>query len=332
MRYLITALTLLVIVPVAAVADEPAKGVGAAIRRGLKFLATDSVAWKKERNCVSCHHAAETVWAMREAKQRGHKVDEAVLAEMTKWIAESGDGTGRVQKRPEKAPRALNTYALYMALALAADANPDAKARDTLAKLRKNVKADQTDDGSWMAWPDTRPPIFGPSSAAMTALATLSLTNGMAVDDPALPAIRDKAVKWLEAAPPEDDIQAAALRLLVLHRLKRSDTILQPLVKHIVERQNPDGGWSQIKAMAGDAHATGQALYALAEAGLKPDHAVLKRGRDFLVKTQRPDGSWAMTSRPCPPSNKGAKSLMPITGAGSSWGVMGLVRAVRKIQ
>lgn len=43
--------------------------------------------------------------------------------------------------------------------------------------------------------------------------------------------------------------------------------------------------------------------------------------------TQREDGGWTMTSRPCPPSNMGAKNLIPITGAGSSWAVLGLVRS-----
>src|SRR5689334_13847948 len=45
-------------------------GVAATIDRGLAFLVKDARAWKKQYNCVSCHHAALVVWAMREAKQR----------------------------------------------------------------------------------------------------------------------------------------------------------------------------------------------------------------------------------------------------------------------
>ena len=62
------------------------------IDRGLAFLAKDALAWKSEHNCVSCHHAGLVIWSMREAKERGHAVDEAVLADLTKWVAESGDG------------------------------------------------------------------------------------------------------------------------------------------------------------------------------------------------------------------------------------------------
>ncbi len=77
--------------------------VDAAIDRGLAFLAKDALAWKNEHNCVSCHHAALVVWSMREAKLRGHAVDEPVLAELTKWVAESGDGKFGLARPAERA-------------------------------------------------------------------------------------------------------------------------------------------------------------------------------------------------------------------------------------
>ena len=80
--------------------------VGPTIGRGLAFLAKDAMAWKKEHNCASCHHAALVIWSMREAKQRGHAVDEPVLAELTKWVAESGNGKFGLA-RPESAPKAV---------------------------------------------------------------------------------------------------------------------------------------------------------------------------------------------------------------------------------
>ena len=79
--------------------------------------------------------------------------------------------------------------------------------------------------------------------------------------------------------------------------------------------------------MASDAWATGQALYALAHAGIKSDEPVIARAHAFLIKTQRADGSWPMTSRPTKPGGKGSTSLIPITGGGSSWAVLGLVRS-----
>jgi hypothetical protein len=75
--------------------------------------------------------------------------------------------------------------------------------------------------------------------------------------------------------------------------------------------------------MASDAWATGQALYALAHAGIKPDEPIIQRGHAFLVGTQRDDGSWPMTSRPAKPGGEGSKSLIPITAAGSAWATLG---------
>src|SRR5258706_207986 len=89
---------------------EPAK-VRAAIAGGLGFLVKDALAWKEKHECVSCHHAGLVVWSMREAKQRGHAINEPVLAELTKWIAESGDGKTGVP-RPAGLPKALNTKAV----------------------------------------------------------------------------------------------------------------------------------------------------------------------------------------------------------------------------
>jgi hypothetical protein len=101
----------------------------------------------------------------------------------------------------------------------------------------------------------------------------------------------------------------------------------QSLVKRIRERQNPDSGWSQAEGMASDAWATGQALYALGQARVKPDAPVLTRAQGFLIRTQRDDGSWPMASRPVKPGGQGSKCLIPITGARSAWAVLGLVRS-----
>jgi hypothetical protein len=49
--------------------------------------------------------------------------------------------------------------------------------------------------------------------------------------------------------------------------------------------------------MATDAYATGQALWALAEAGLPPDAPAYRRGAEYLLKTQLEDGTWFVRTR-----------------------------------
>lgn len=304
--------------------QKPAS-VDAAIDRGLAFLVKDALAWKSKHKCVSCHHAALVVWSMREAKVRGHAVNEPVLTELTKWSAEAGDGKTGVP-RPKGLPRALNARAVWFALALAADPKPDAVTQKGLGLLWKTVKSDQVEKGYWVSWPETRPPIFGNSDESMTALATLALVSAAATGDGEARAARDKAVRWLAETRTDDDPQSVAMRLVLWQRLGRPAKEWAPLVRRIKDRQNADGGWSQAKDMASDAWATGQALYALAHAGIKPQDPVIARGHSFLIKTQRADGSWAMTSRPTKPGEKSSSSLIPITGAGSAWAILGLVR------
>jgi hypothetical protein len=90
--------------------------------------------------------------------------------------------------------------------------------------------------------------------------------------------------------------------------------------------QRSDGGWAQNAEMASDAFATGQTLYALAQAGFTNEQAEIMRAVDFLVGTQKPDGSWTMASRSTPDGSPGsAKLLTPITCAASSWATLGLV-------
>jgi hypothetical protein len=300
--------------------------VSAAIDQGLAFLAKDALAWKNQHNCVSCHHAGLVIWSMREARLRGHAVDEPVLAELTKWVAESGDGKTGVP-RPAGQPRALNAKAVWFALALGADPGPDAVAQKGLKLLLETVKGDQTEDGEWLSWPETRPPIFGDSDESMTALATLALLPAAAAGDDAAKSVRDGGVKWLAKTKTDDDPQSVAMRLVLWIRLGRPAEEWRPLVRRIQERQHADGGWSQAKGVASDAWATGQALYALAHAGIKPDEPVIQRAQAFLIRTQRDDGSWPMTSRPVKPGGEGCKSLIPITAAGSAWATLGLVRS-----
>src|SRR6516225_2821097 len=148
--------------------------VSTTIDRGLAFLARDALAWKKKHNCASCHHASLVVWATREGKLRGHAVDEPVLAEMTKWLAESGDGKFGLA-RPASAPKAASPKAVYFALALGVDPKPDEPSQKGLRLLLKTVAAEQTENGSWSTWPETRPPIFGSSNESLTVLATLAV-------------------------------------------------------------------------------------------------------------------------------------------------------------
>ena len=297
-----------------------------AIDRGLVFLARDAVAWNQEHHCASCHHAALIVWAMNEAKARGHTTDESVRSDLTRALAEVGDGKTSLP-RPPGIPRALNTKALYFALGLGSVGHRTTNQSEALNRLVETVKADQTDAGYWAAWPGSLPPIFGQSNERMTLLANLALLPAANAGDLAAKRAINDGVAWLKATRSDQDPQATALRLVLWTRLGRPRSEGSPLVRRIRSAQKPDGGWSQTAKGPSDAWATGQALYALSLAAKSECEPTLYRGRAFLIRSQRADGSWPMLSRSDKPGEKAAESAIPITGAGSAWAVIGLVNA-----
>lgn len=309
-------------------ATEPNK-IDGAIKLGLEFLAKDAVKWNQEHNCASCHHSSLVIWSMREAKRAGFAIDEPVLAELTKMATESGDGKFGLDRPPE-APDAASPKAMYFALALGQDPQPDDATRQAITRFLGTVKSEQTQNGSWTVWPNTRPPIFGKSKESLTLLASLALLPTAASGDAEAKAALDLSTKWLSETKTDDDPQSNALRLILWKKLDRPEAELAPLVAGIRQRQQSDGGWRQTPEMANDAWATGQALFSLGYAGVDPHDPAIVAGREFLAKTQQPDGSWIMQSRPTSVGGEGATSLIPITGGGSAWAVLGLVRTARK--
>lgn len=180
--------------------------VDVAIGRGIGFFVKDARAWKQEHDCASCHHASLVICALREARRFGHAVDEPVLAELTKWIAESGDGKFG-QARPPDAPKA-SPKAIYFALALGADPKPDEASQKGLNLILKTVETEQTENGSRSAWPAARPPTFGTSDGSLTALASLAVLPAAAAGDNEAQAAHDKAVKWLAETKTDGDPQS----------------------------------------------------------------------------------------------------------------------------
>jgi hypothetical protein len=138
---------------------------------------------------------------------------------------------------------------------------------------------------------------------------------------------RAKAAAWLGKSVPEDTTQAAAIRLFMRVREGEPAKALAAEIDQLLGLQNKDGGWGQLKDLASDAYATGQALYMLRLAGVKTEREEMQRAVAFLIANQRENGSWPMTQRAHPGATPG-KNPVPITYLGSAWGTIGLARAV----
>jgi hypothetical protein len=304
----------------------PAK-VQESVKRGLVFLEKEGLAWKEGRNCASCHHVPQMLWAMNEAKNHGYAVNDKALAEVTAWVL-SADDKAKVMPKPAKAGEkfpadTLPQGAQLNALGVEAARTVDGPTREGLKRLLATLPPQQAAAGWWGLPSGGRPPIVE-SNEVLTGLTLLALTAPAAgPEDAQTKTSREKAVKWLTATPPGDGHQAAVVRLLLRQRQGQAKD-LPALVKDLTRRQNADGGWSQAKDMGSDAYATGQTLYALALAGVPAADPAVAKGQAFLVKSQQADGGWPMTSRPSKPGDTGSKNLKPIRFAGSAWGTMGL--------
>ena len=332
-------------------AEEALPDVRAAIDKGLEFLAKEGTAWKTERKCSSCHQIPMALWSLSEAKNLGYSVDEKAITELTQWVVAQDDPAKVFPKPPPKveapktdspkteAPKAetpkpealktetnVNQTPLMLALAFeAGDAKSDA-GRERLTTMLSAVLKEQRPDGSWGLMYVWEP--FGSTPDVITNLVLLSLASPNAPDlGEAGKTAQEKGLAWLATAKTEETLQGSALKLILWQRLGKPAAEQEALVKQVMGWQNADGGWAQNKELKSDAYATGQALYALTEAGVPMNDPAIAKAQAFLVKSQYVGGSWAMTSRPGGPGGKSAKNQSPIGYAGTAWAVMGLMRS-----
>jgi hypothetical protein len=308
------------------------------VKHGLQFLQKEAFAWKETRKCAACHHAAMMIWTFNEAKAAGYRVDEKALKEVIDWSFGEVTNSLAIQPPPRDVVNlgwvytllAMETAPQFSVSAFAAPANfQDSETlsgtnSDVIQPARRifteRIIAKQASDGSWGKPLDERVPLGGPVEdiAVLCRLALLQTSDqSTSVVD-----CLAKAANWLAANQDKTSRQGRNLRLLMNLREGRSTGELPRLIEAITGQQNADGGWSQTPEMSSDAYATGQTLYVLARAGIKPDSTIMIRGVDFLTRTQREDGSWAMLSR------VNAKNLNPITAAGTAWALLGLIRCL----
>ncbi len=317
-------------------ATDPAPSTHAVVERGLQFLKNEAFRWKGSGRCAACHHAAMMMWAFNEAHAAGYGVDQEALKEITEWAFLDMKTNSLTDQPPPR--NVINLGWVYVLLSIettseskltaipaeagetqnlsATNQNVIVSAQQTLVR---QIIAKQTVDGSWGRPLDERVPLGGPVEdiAILSRLALLETGNK---SSGVLDCI-DKAGAWLGTNHDTQSRQARNLRLLMAVYEKKPPAKFHSTTASILAEQNPDGGWSQTSEMASDAYATGQTLYVLARAGVKPGAPEMKRGVQFLNDAQRADGSWPMTSR------VKAKNLNPITTTGTAWAVLGLLRA-----
>jgi hypothetical protein len=301
------------------------------VERSIGFLEKEGGAWMKKQQCASCHHIPVMVWALNEARNRGHRVNEELLGEVTSWALSAENHAQVFPDLPLDKKRTETDYLgpLLMALGVSVIKDRDAVVEKARQRLLAHAVDQQEKDGSWHANSGGRPPVHA-SRDVQTSWLLLALSDPSGAEDKNDPwrAQREAAARWLSRNASADSHQALAMRLLLYQRLGKPADEMKPLLESLLGQQNEDGGWSQSKKMKSDAFATGLSLYILSGQKSEGVEKAVRRGQAFLSKTQQPDGSWPMTSRSAEPTGPGpAGDLRPIRYFGTAWATIGLVRS-----
>jgi hypothetical protein len=181
----------------------------------------------------------------------------------------------------------------YPLIGLAANSYPPSRLTDGMVV---NIAASQRSDGSWHVGAAARPPAEE-GDIFRTAICIRALkVYGPPGRGPEMAARVAKARQWLQAAKPTT-AEDRNMQLMGLYWATADPSVLKPLARSILARQQSNGGWMQHDGLATDAYATGESLSALTlTEQAKTSSAAWKRGAQYLLNMQRPDGSWFVAS------------------------------------
>ena len=314
-----------------AAAARPAPTARAAAGRALPALERSAKTFVANRSCVSCHHNILPILTLRLAASRGFTIDAAVLDNVERktfrelTTARAFDDA--VQGLSVSDPTPNDSWLLIAAQVAGLAPDP------TRAVYAKRIASWQR-DGHWTT-SDFRPPH---SSSVFTATATAVRAIRAYMPDSMRP-MRERvladATRWLSQTPPQST-EDATFRLLGLVWAGAPRFEVAAAAGDLQKRQRPGGGWAQLPAYAPDAYSTGEALYALHEAGAS-DNPGWQRGITFLRSTQAADGTWRVRTQMISPAEVSPPYFATgfpynkdefLSYAGSSWAVMALLSAL----
>lgn len=296
----------------------------AAIAKGLGYVALAGEKWIDKRGCVSCHQVTSLLWSHTAAAAY---VDAASATNTAQWL------TWSTQVENFVAPEAKENVEQHATM----DANVDTMARLLLAvphnsdatvdqawrdKFANHLAAMQQANGTWNACgqlPSQKRPE-NETQAATTLWVALALEQeGTKYDQAACQAFVD-AIK----DPVSTEWYAARI---LLAKATGEQELLTQSCKHLLQRQNEDGGWGWLHAQKSDALGTGYALYALKRVGCSADKAMASAA-EFLVSTQEDDGRWRVSG-----TKRSAKGRATATANdwGTAWAVVALATKLKQV-
>jgi ankyrin repeat protein len=311
-------------------ATGPVLPIREAVQSSAALLARTSGEFFRQSGCVGCHHQPMAIMALTAARSHGAHVDEQAIRGFVQMI--ESEWTGEQEQLLERIdPGGLADGEGYMTWALNAAQYAPNSLTDVIAV---HVASLQHPAGNWHVGDASRSPIQESEIARTARAMRLLQVYGPPARKAEFAQRIASAATWLRSAKPvtTDD---AAMQLIGLHWEGAAESELRSLGSALIAAQRKDGGWAQNSHLESDAYATGEALWALREAGLlTPTHVAYQRGVRFLLDTQI-GGAWYVKSR-APKFQPYFESGFPfghdqwISSAGTAWAVMALAPAMEK--
>ena len=306
--------------------------VRSAITRALPLLERSAATFVAKRACISCHHNLLSVLTFHLARERGFNIEPAVLSAVEEKTFQGLHNPAAlddaIQATTLNDPTPNESYLLMAAHAagLAPDLITAVYARRLLSWQR---------EGHWVT-SDFRPPhsssVFTATATAVRAIQLYLPEELRAQGEAAMVRTR----QWLLATPPAST-EDASFRLLGLVWAGAPAEQIRAAQHDLLKLQEPLGGWPQLPDYQPDVYSTGEALFALHQAGTPAHDLNWRKGLRFLIRTQAADGSWRVRTRmlsPAPVSPKYFTTGFPyqkdeyLSYAGSCWAVMALLSAL----
>ncbi len=314
-----------------AVAAKPAPTASAAVTRAIPALERSAKNFVAARACVSCHHNILPILTLRLAASRGLAIDAATLAAVERKtfreLTSARAFDEAVQGAAVGDPTPNDSWLLIAAQT--AGLAPDL----TNAVVAKRIATWQH-DGHWTT-SDFRPPhsssLFTSTATAVRALRAYLPDEMRETRERAIGAAR----QWMLQTTPQST-EDATFRLLGLVWAGAPRTDLGLAATDLRKLQRGNGGWAQLPAYAPDAYSTGEALYALYEAG-SSDDIRWRRGVAYLLSTQESDGTWHVRTRMISPAEVSPpyfttgfpyKKDEYLSYAASNWATMALLTSL----
>jgi ankyrin repeat protein len=317
---------------IAPTAVEPGKPreVRGALEKSVQLLRRSSTEFFKQSGCVSCHDQSLTARVVAAVRPGAIPVDEDATQEQLKTIRKTIRTQAAamqefaLQGMDEGIPDIFVT--LLQGLAAGGFA-PDIVTDSLVADVATLQRA----DGRWSAGIFVSRPPIEESDISRTAQAVRTL---QLYTSPARQAEFDgrvaRARVWLLSAKKLGTTDEQAMLLLGLSWTGAEQQKIREVALSLIARQRVDGGWAGNPNLTSEAFSTGEALYALREAGFaNAADAVFRRGVEYLLRTQHADGSWYVRSR-APKIQPYFQSGFPfdhdqwISAAGTAWASMAL--------